>query len=51
VTHVSQFSECSAQLLRHASLEHRYDPPFRFTGQINKLTFKLEPEQTVGAKQ
>ena len=34
-----------------ALLEHRYDPPFRFTGKINKLTFKLEPEQTVGVKQ
>jgi hypothetical protein len=21
-----------------------YDPPFKFTGKINKLTFKLEPE-------
>jgi hypothetical protein len=25
-------------------LEYRYDPPFKFTGKINKLTFKLEPE-------
>jgi hypothetical protein len=22
-----------------------YDVPFKFTGKINKLTFKLEPEQ------
>ncbi len=27
-----------------AMLEYRYDPPFKFTGKINKLTFKLEPE-------
>jgi arylsulfatase len=26
-----------------ALLEHRYDPPFKFTGKINKVTFKLEP--------
>ena len=33
-----------------ALLEHRYDPPFRFTGKINKLTFNLEPEQTMGTR-
>jgi arylsulfatase len=27
-----------------AMLEFRYDPPFKFTGKINKLTFKLGPE-------
>jgi arylsulfatase len=27
-----------------ALLEYRYDPPFKFTGKINKLTFKLEPK-------
>ena len=27
-----------------ALLRHRYDPPFRFTGKISKLTFKLEPQ-------
>ena len=26
-----------------AMLEYRYDSPFRFTGRIDKLTFKLEP--------
>jgi arylsulfatase A-like enzyme len=26
-----------------AQLEYRYDPPFKFTGKINKLTFKLKP--------
>ncbi len=26
-----------------AMLEYRYDVPFKFTGKINKLTFKLEP--------
>jgi arylsulfatase len=25
-------------------IEYRYDPPFKFTGKINRLTFKLEPE-------
>jgi len=24
-------------------LEYRYDVPFKFTGKIDKLTFKLEP--------
>ncbi|MBR0698057.1 arylsulfatase [Bradyrhizobium lablabi] len=27
-----------------ALLEYRYDPPFKFTGKIGKLTFKLESE-------
>jgi arylsulfatase A-like enzyme len=27
-----------------AMLEYRYEVPFKFTGKINKLTFKLEPE-------
>ena len=27
-----------------AMIEYRYDPPFKFTGKIDKLTFKLEPE-------
>ena len=27
-----------------AMIEYRYDPPFKFTGKINKLTVKLEPE-------
>jgi arylsulfatase len=26
-----------------ALLEYRYDPPFKFTGKINRLTFRLEP--------
>jgi hypothetical protein len=26
-----------------AMLEFRYEPPFKFTGKIDKLTFKLEP--------
>jgi arylsulfatase len=33
-----------------ALIEYRYDPPFRFTGKINKLTFKLEPEQQTQGK-
>jgi arylsulfatase A-like enzyme len=27
-----------------AMLEHRYDVPFKFTGEINKLTYKLGPQ-------
>jgi arylsulfatase A-like enzyme len=27
-----------------ALIEYRYDSPFKFTGTINKVTFKLEPE-------
>ena len=34
-----------------ALIEYRYDVPFKFTGKINKLTFKLEPEKDVKAKQ
>jgi arylsulfatase A-like enzyme len=33
-----------------ALLEYRYDPPFKFTGKINKLRFKLEPESQPEAK-
>jgi hypothetical protein len=36
-----------------ALLEYRYDTPFKFTGKIDKLTFKLEPftkEQEASAK-
>ena len=28
-----------------AMLEYRYDPPFKFTGKINKVIFNLGPEQ------
>ncbi len=28
-----------------AMLEYRYDSPFKFTGKINKVTFKLEPRK------
>jgi arylsulfatase len=31
-------------------VEYRYDVPFKFTGKINKLTFKLEPEQNTNVK-
>jgi len=27
----------------------RYDPPFEFTGKIDKLTFKLEPPPKVAS--
>lgn len=33
-----------------ALIEHRYDPPFRFTGKISRLTFRLDEEQTTGMK-
>ena len=33
-----------------ALVEYRYDVPFKFTGKIDKLTFKLEPEQDAEAK-
>ena len=33
-----------------ALVEYRYDVPFKFTGKIDKLTFKLEPEQDTEAK-
>jgi arylsulfatase len=32
-----------------ALLEYRYDPPFRFTGTIDKLTVKLDPPQSAPA--
>jgi arylsulfatase len=31
-------------------IEYRYDPPFKFTGKIKKLTFKLEPELSAAAE-
>jgi hypothetical protein len=33
-----------------ALAEYRYDVPFKFTGKIDKLTFKLEPQQDANAK-
>jgi arylsulfatase len=33
-----------------AMLEYRYDVPFRFTGKLDKLTFKLEPEPKAPSK-
>jgi arylsulfatase len=33
-----------------AMLEYRYDVPFKFTGKLDKLTFKLEPEEKAEAK-
>ena len=33
-----------------ALLEYRYDVPFKFTGKINKLTFKLEPQPEATAQ-
>jgi arylsulfatase len=32
-----------------ALVEYRYDPPFKFTGKIDRLTIKLEPEQATAA--
>ncbi len=34
-----------------ALIEHRYDVPFKFTGKINKVSFKLEPEAKTAANQ
>jgi len=31
-------------------VEYRYDVPFKFTGKIDKLTFKLEEPQHTEAK-
>jgi len=31
-------------------LEYRYEPPFRFTGKINRLTVKLVPWQSANVK-
>ena len=33
-----------------ALIEYRYDPPFKFTGKFDKLTFKLEPEKATEGK-
>ena len=33
-----------------AMIEYRYDPPFKFTGTIDRLTFKLEPEPKTAVK-
>jgi arylsulfatase len=33
-----------------AMLEYRYDVPFKFTGKISKLTFKLEPESKAASE-
>ena len=33
-----------------AMLEYRYDVPFKFTGKIDKLTIKLEPEPEAAPK-
>jgi hypothetical protein len=32
-----------------ALLEYRYDVPFKFTGKIDNLTFRLEPEHVTKA--
>jgi hypothetical protein len=33
-----------------AMIEYRYEPPFKFPGKIDKLTFKLEPEPQAATK-
>ena len=33
-----------------AMIEYRYDSPFKFTGTIDKLTFKLQPEPKAASK-
>ncbi len=39
------FDICQDTRTGVAMLEHRYDPPFKFTGRIKKLTFELKPDQ------
>jgi arylsulfatase A-like enzyme len=34
-----------------ALVEYRYDPPFKFTGKIDRLTFELGPDMSSEAKQ
>ena len=34
-----------------AFIEYRYDPPFRFTGKLDKLTFDLQPQQLTAEEQ
>jgi hypothetical protein len=34
-----------------AMVEYRYEPPFTFTGTIDKVTFNLEPEQYTAEEQ
>ena len=34
-----------------AMVEYRYDTPFEFTGQLDKLTFTLKPAPEAGAKE
>ncbi|MGB8145540.1 MAG: arylsulfatase [Chromatiaceae bacterium] len=34
-----------------AMIEYRYEPPFTFTGTIDKVTFNLEPEQYTAEEQ
>jgi hypothetical protein len=33
-----------------AMAEYRYDVPFKFTGKIDTLTFRLEPEQATATQ-
>ncbi len=33
-----------------ALIEYRYDPPFKFTGKIDRLTFELGPDLASEAK-
>ncbi len=33
-----------------AMVEYRYDPPFKFTGKIDRRTFELGPDQASEAK-
>ena len=33
-----------------AALEYHYDVPFKLTGKINKLTFRLEPQKESNAQ-
>ena len=34
-----------------AAIERRYDPPFKFTGKIDRLTLEVGPDQSSEAEQ
>ena len=34
-----------------ALIEYRYDPPFRFTGKLDKLMFNLQPQEMTAEEQ
>lgn len=46
-----ELEECLERMsFNPSNIEYRYEPPFKFTGKIDKLTFKLETEPKAAAK-